>query len=73
MVKGKVRDQCVSYAYSFCGRAVVAIDLSAQNLDELESDHWLSTGTMQLLKLNETAYVSRQTVLRFASGPCSPR
>ncbi|CAE7268044.1 dcsD [Symbiodinium sp. CCMP2456] len=31
-----------SYAYSFCGRAVVAtFDLSAQNLGELESDHWL--------------------------------
>ena len=60
MVKGaKSATNVYSYAYSFCGRAVVAtFDLSAQNLGELESDHWLcNRDNVRLLKLNETAYV----------------
>ena len=60
MVKdAKSATNVYSYAYSFCGRAVVAtFDLSAQNLGELESDHWLcNRDNVRLLKLNETAYV----------------
>ena len=42
-----------SYSYSFCGRAVVAtFDLSAQNLEELHTDHWLcNRQNVQLLNL----------------------
>ncbi|OLQ04307.1 hypothetical protein AK812_SmicGene12594 [Symbiodinium microadriaticum] len=48
-----------SYSYSFCGRAVVAtFDLSAQNLEELQTDHWLrNRQNVQLLNLQEPAYI----------------
>ena len=48
-----------SYSYSFCGRAVIAtFDLSAQNLQELHTDHWLcNRQNVQLLRLDEPAYI----------------
>ena len=48
-----------SYSYSFCGRAVIAtFDLSAQNLEELHTDHWLcNRQNVQLLRLDEPAYI----------------
>ena len=58
-VKGaKSATNVYSYAYSFSGRAVVAtFDLSAQNLGQLDNDHWLSNReNVQLLRLTETAY-----------------
>lgn len=60
-----------SYCYSFCGRAVVAtFDLSAKNLDQLWSDHWLSNrDNVQLLHLEEPAYVDPQTS---SQAPASP-
>ena len=64
-----------AYSYSFCSRAVVAtFDLSAQNLDMLHSDHWLSNrDNVMLLWLTERAYedpeVSSQETLTIAFGP----
>ncbi|CAJ1414860.1 unnamed protein product [Effrenium voratum] len=47
-----------SYKFSFCGRAVVVtFDLSAENLEALRSDHWLSNReNVQLLWLTSPAY-----------------
>ena len=60
LVKGaRSATNVYAYAYSFCGRAVVAtLDLSASNLDQFEQDHWLSNkANVLLLRLTEPAYV----------------
>ena len=59
VIKGaKSATNVFAYSYSLCSRAVVAtFDLSAQNLDMLHSDHWLSNrDNVMLLWLTERAY-----------------
>lgn len=62
-----------SYCYSFCGRAVVAtFDLSASNLHELTTDHWLANRDNVLcLRLEEPAYFDPQA--QAAQAPVSPQ
>eukprot|EP00973_Karenia_brevis_P001831 249848-Karenia_brevis.AAC.1 len=48
-----------AYTYTLCRRAVVAtFDLSAQNLDLLQSDHWLSNPrNVLVVRLDAPAWV----------------
>ena len=65
-----------SSLYTLCRRAVVAtFDLSAANLDLLESDHWLSNSkNVVLLKLTTPAWVSTPAAPAApAAPPPSPR
>ena len=64
-----------SYSYSFCGRAVVAtFDLSAQNLGELHTDHWLcNRQNVQLLLLDEPAYIEAASLSAAASDVADSR
>ena len=56
---GKSATMMYSYPFTLCRRAViVTMDLSAKNLDLLETDHWLSDPkNVQVLKLTAPAWV----------------
>ncbi|CAE7397060.1 unnamed protein product [Symbiodinium sp. CCMP2592] len=64
---GKSATNVYAYSFSFCARAIVAtFDLSARNLDLLETDHWLSNReNVILLKLTEPVY----STMRMDVGP----
>ena len=70
LVKGaKSATNMYSYAYTPCGRAVVAtFDLSAVNLDQLKKDHWLQNRqNVMLLELEEQAFLSVEPALQGTS------
>jgi len=67
LVKGaKSATNMYSYAYTLCGRAVVAtFDLSAVNLDQLKKDHWFQNRQhVMLLELEEQAFLSVEPALQ---------
>ena len=63
-----------AYTYSFCGRAVVAtLDLSAENLEAFDEDHWLrNRDNVIYLKLQEPAYILDNAVAAAAPAVSSP-
>ena len=68
---GKSATNVYAYAYTFCGRAVVAtFDLSAANLDRLRTDHWLAERqNVLLLLLEEPAFFDPADLLEEVRTP----